>query len=44
MIMKMSTTLGRIDKIPNPDIVILVKNFHEYLKEIGLLKAIKIRI
>ena len=34
MAMKLSTTLCRIDKIPNPNNVILVKNFYEFFKEI----------
>jgi integrase/recombinase XerD len=35
MAMKLSTTLGHIDKIPNPINAFLVKDFYEYLKEIG---------
>ena len=33
--MKLSTTLGHIDNIPNSINASLVKDFYEYLKEIG---------
>ena len=33
--MKLSTTLGHINTIPNPINGSLVKEFYEYLKEIG---------
>jgi integrase/recombinase XerD len=35
MAMKLSTTLGHIHKIPNTLNALLVKNFYEYLKDIG---------
>jgi len=35
MAMKLSTTLGHINKIPNSRNASLVKDFYEYLKEIG---------
>jgi hypothetical protein len=35
MAMKLSTTLSHVDKIPNHTNVSLVKDFYEYLKEIG---------
>ena len=33
--MKLSTTLGHIHKIPNSKNASLVKDFYDYLKEIG---------
>jgi len=38
MPMKLSTTLSHIKSIPNPTNACLVKEFYEYLKEIGLLE------
>ena len=35
MAMKLSTTLGHIHKIPNAINASLVKDFYEYLREIG---------
>jgi len=35
MAMKLSTTLGHINKIPNSINASLVKEFYEYLKDIG---------
>lgn len=38
MAMKLSTTLGHIDNIPNSINGSLVKDFYEYLKEVGTSK------